>query len=65
MLYRKMRHLGYNFALIEECRVSFLMRKMVAQRHSNFAFNLKKYILLEYVNLCSWDVHHILRVILT
>lgn len=34
MLYRKMRHLGYNFAL----RVSFLMRKMVAQRHSNFAF---------------------------
>ena len=37
MLYRKMRHLGYNFALIEECRVSFLMRKMVAQRYSIFA----------------------------
>lgn len=36
MLYRKMRHLGYNFALIEECRVSFLMRKMVAQRQSTF-----------------------------
>lgn len=42
MLYRKMRHLGYNFALIEECRVSFLMRKMVAQRYSNFAFNRHK-----------------------
>lgn len=36
MLYRKMRHLGCNFALIEECRV-FLMRKMVAQRQSIFA----------------------------
>ena len=23
MLYRNMRHLGFNFALIEECRVSF------------------------------------------
>lgn len=41
MLYRKMRHLGCNFALIEECRVSFLMRKMVAQRYSNFAFKIE------------------------
>ncbi len=38
MLYRKMRHPWCIFALIEECRVSFLMRKMVAQRYSNFAF---------------------------
>jgi len=37
MLYRKMRHLGCYFALIEECSVSFLMRKMVAQRYSTFA----------------------------
>ncbi len=37
MLYRKMRHPWCNFALIEECRVSFLMRKMVAQRQSIFA----------------------------
>lgn len=39
MLYRKMRHLGYNFALIEECRVSFLMRKWlrsgILTLHSN------------------------------
>lgn len=38
MLYRKMRHLGYNFALMKECRSKNAVRKMVAQRHSNFAF---------------------------
>lgn len=38
MLYRKMRHLGYNFALMKECRNKNAVRKMVAQRHSNFAF---------------------------
>lgn len=37
MLYRKMRHPWCIFALIEECRVSFLMRKMVAHRQANFA----------------------------
>lgn len=38
MLYRKMRHLGCNFALMKECRNKNAVRKMVAQRHSNFAF---------------------------
>lgn len=36
MLYRKMRHLGYNFALIEECRNKNAVRKMTAQRQSIF-----------------------------
>lgn len=37
MLYRKMRHPWCNFAFKEECRVSFLLRKMVAHRYSTFA----------------------------
>ena len=35
------------------------------EENGSCSFSWKKYILLEYVNLCSWDVHHILRVILT
>lgn len=31
MLYRKMRHPWYNFALMKECRDNFLVRKMTAQ----------------------------------
>lgn len=37
MLYRNMRHPWCNFALMKECRDNFLVRKMTAQRHSNFA----------------------------
>lgn len=36
MLYRKMRHLGYNFALMKECRNKKAVRKMTAQRQSTF-----------------------------
>lgn len=36
MLYRNMRHPWCNFALMKECRDNFLVRKMTAQRHSNF-----------------------------
>ena len=37
MLSRKMRHLWCNFALMNECRDNFLVRKIIAQRQSNFA----------------------------
>ena len=37
MLYRKMSHPWCNFAIMKECRDNFLVRKMTAQRHSNFA----------------------------
>ena len=37
MLYRNMRHPWCNFVLMKECRDNFLVRKMTAQRHSNFA----------------------------
>ena len=37
MLYRKMRHPWCNFALIKKCRDKISLRKMIAQRHSNFA----------------------------
>lgn len=37
MLYRKMRHPWCNFVLMNECRDIFLVRKMIAQRQSNFA----------------------------
>lgn len=38
MLYRKMRHSWCNFAVMKECRDKILVRKMTAQRQSNFAF---------------------------
>lgn len=37
MLYRKMRHPWCNFALIKKCRDKISLRKMIAQRHYNFA----------------------------
>ena len=37
MLYHKMRHPWCNFALTKKCRDNFLVRKMTAQLHSNFA----------------------------
>lgn len=37
MLYRKMRHPWCNFALMKECCNKIAVRKMIAQRQSNFA----------------------------
>lgn len=37
MLYRTMRHPWCNFALMKKCRDKISLRKMIAQRHSNFA----------------------------
>ena len=37
MLYRKMRHPWCNFAVMKECLNNFFVRRMIAQRPSNFA----------------------------
>ena len=37
MLYLKMRPPWCNFALMKKCRDKILVRKMIAQRYSNFA----------------------------